>query len=41
MDDAAWDETMAVNVRGAILCIKHAVPRMRRAAAARSSTCRR
>jgi hypothetical protein len=29
MDMAAWDETMAVNVRGAILCIKHAVPRMK------------
>jgi NAD(P)-dependent dehydrogenase (short-subunit alcohol dehydrogenase family) len=29
MDVAAWDETMAINVRGAILCIKHAVPRMK------------
>ncbi|HVF64285.1 MAG TPA: SDR family oxidoreductase [Casimicrobiaceae bacterium] len=29
MDVAAWDETMAINVRGTILCIKHAVPRMR------------
>jgi len=29
MDVTAWDETMAINVRGAILCIKHAVPRMR------------
>src|SRR5437868_8499138 len=29
MDAAGWDETMAINVRGAILCIKHAVPRMR------------
>ena len=29
MDVAAWDQTMAVNVRGAILCIKHAVPRMK------------
>ena len=29
MDIAAWDETMAINVRGAILCIKHAVPRMK------------
>jgi NAD(P)-dependent dehydrogenase (short-subunit alcohol dehydrogenase family) len=28
MDIAAWDETMAINVRGAILCIKYAVPRM-------------
>src|SRR5690348_8474631 len=26
MDAAAWDETMAINVRGAILCIKYAVP---------------
>jgi NAD(P)-dependent dehydrogenase (short-subunit alcohol dehydrogenase family) len=30
MDIAAWDETMAINVRGTLLCIKHAVPRMRR-----------
>src|SRR5262249_20758079 len=29
LDVAAWDETMAINVRGAILCIKHAVPRMK------------
>jgi NAD(P)-dependent dehydrogenase (short-subunit alcohol dehydrogenase family) len=29
-DMAAWDETMAVNVRGVILCIKHAVPLMKR-----------
>jgi NAD(P)-dependent dehydrogenase (short-subunit alcohol dehydrogenase family) len=29
MDVAAWDETMAINVRGAILCIKYAVPRMK------------
>ena len=29
MDLAGWDETMAINVRGAILCIKYAVPRMR------------
>ena len=29
MDIAAWDETMAINVRGTLLCIKHAVPRMR------------
>ena len=27
---AAWDETMAVNVRGVVLCIKHAVPLMKR-----------
>ena len=26
---AAWDETMAVNVRGTLLCIRYAVPRMR------------
>ena len=25
----AWDETMAINVRGTLLCIKYAVPRMR------------
>ncbi len=30
LDVVAWDETMATNVRGTILCIKHAVPRMRR-----------
>jgi NAD(P)-dependent dehydrogenase (short-subunit alcohol dehydrogenase family) len=30
MDLAAWDETMAVNVRGVILCIKYAVPCLRR-----------
>lgn len=29
MDLAAWDETMAINVRGTLLCIKHAVPRLR------------
>ncbi len=29
-DMAAWDETMAVNVRGVVLCIKHAVPLMKR-----------
>ena len=29
MEIAAWDETMAVNVRGTLLCIKYAVPRMR------------
>jgi NAD(P)-dependent dehydrogenase (short-subunit alcohol dehydrogenase family) len=26
---AAWDETIAINIRGVILCIKHAVPMMR------------
>jgi NAD(P)-dependent dehydrogenase (short-subunit alcohol dehydrogenase family) len=30
LDLAAWDETMASNVRGTILCIKYAVPLMRR-----------
>jgi len=30
LDLAAWDATMASNVRGTILCIKYAVPRMRR-----------
>jgi NAD(P)-dependent dehydrogenase (short-subunit alcohol dehydrogenase family) len=30
LDIAAWDETMAINVRGTILCIKYAVPAMRR-----------
>ncbi|MFO1325157.1 MAG: SDR family oxidoreductase [Burkholderiales bacterium] len=29
MDMAGWDETMAINVRGTLLCIKYAVPRMR------------
>ena len=29
MDMAAWDETMAINVSGTLLCIKYAVPRMR------------
>jgi len=29
IDIAAFDETMAINVRGTLLCIKHAVPRMR------------
>ena len=29
MDLAAWDETMSINVRGTLLCIKYAVPRMR------------
>ncbi len=30
MDIAAWDDTMASNVRGTILCIKYAVPLLRR-----------
>ena len=30
IDVGTWDETMAINVRGTILCIKHAVPRMRK-----------
>ena len=30
MDMAAWDETMAINVRGVILCIKHGLPLMKR-----------
>jgi NAD(P)-dependent dehydrogenase (short-subunit alcohol dehydrogenase family) len=29
LDIAQWDETMAINVRGTILCIKHSVPSMR------------
>ncbi|RYE73724.1 MAG: SDR family oxidoreductase, partial [Hyphomicrobiales bacterium] len=29
LDIAQWDETMAINVRGTILCIKHCVPLMR------------
>jgi NAD(P)-dependent dehydrogenase (short-subunit alcohol dehydrogenase family) len=29
MDVAAWDETMSINARGTLLCIKYAVPRMR------------
>ncbi|GAA5045814.1 NAD(P)-dependent dehydrogenase (short-subunit alcohol dehydrogenase family) [Thermocatellispora tengchongensis] len=29
MDTAVWDRTMAVNLRGAMLVVKHAVPRMR------------
>ncbi|MGH9350400.1 MAG: SDR family NAD(P)-dependent oxidoreductase [Vicinamibacterales bacterium] len=28
MDLALWDEAVATNIRGVILCIKHAVPRM-------------
>ncbi|MEQ9798988.1 MAG: SDR family oxidoreductase [Salinisphaeraceae bacterium] len=31
MDMAAWDETMAINIRGVILCTRAAVPRMKRA----------
>lgn len=30
MDMAEWDETIAINVRGVILCIKHAVPMLKR-----------
>ena len=30
MDMAQWDETMAINVRGVILCAKHAVPMLKR-----------
>jgi NAD(P)-dependent dehydrogenase (short-subunit alcohol dehydrogenase family) len=30
LDLAAWDDTMASNIRGTILCIKYAVPLMRR-----------
>ena len=30
MDMAAFDETMAINVRGVILCIKHAAPHLKR-----------
>lgn len=30
LDADLWDEVMAINVRSMILCIKHAVPRMRR-----------
>jgi NAD(P)-dependent dehydrogenase (short-subunit alcohol dehydrogenase family) len=29
IDMAAFDETLAINVRGTLLCIKYAVPRMR------------
>ena len=29
IDIAAFDATLAVNVRGTLLCIKHAIPRMR------------
>lgn len=30
LDMAAWDETVAINIRGVILCIKYAVPLMKR-----------
>jgi hypothetical protein len=30
MDIAEWDETIAINVRGVLLCTKHAVPMLRR-----------
>ncbi len=30
MDMAAWDQTMAINLRGVIQCIKHAVPLLKR-----------
>jgi NAD(P)-dependent dehydrogenase (short-subunit alcohol dehydrogenase family) len=30
LDMAQWDTTMAINVRGTILCIKHAAPLLRR-----------
>jgi NAD(P)-dependent dehydrogenase (short-subunit alcohol dehydrogenase family) len=30
MDMAQWDETIAINVRGVILCAKHAVPMLKR-----------
>lgn len=30
LDMAQWDAAMAINVRGTILCIKHAVPLLRR-----------
>jgi NAD(P)-dependent dehydrogenase (short-subunit alcohol dehydrogenase family) len=30
LDMAQWDTTMAINIRGTILCIKHAVPLLRR-----------
>jgi NAD(P)-dependent dehydrogenase (short-subunit alcohol dehydrogenase family) len=29
MDIAAWDETFAINVRGLLLCTKHAIPRLK------------
>lgn len=30
LDMVQWDTTMAINIRGTILCIKHAVPLLRR-----------
>ncbi len=30
MNMAEWDETMAINVRGVLLCAKHAVPMLKR-----------
>jgi NAD(P)-dependent dehydrogenase (short-subunit alcohol dehydrogenase family) len=30
LDMTQWDTTMAINIRGTILCIKHAVPLLRR-----------
>lgn len=30
MDVAAWDETMAINIRGVLLCTKHAIPYLKR-----------
>lgn len=30
MDMAEWDATMATNIRGVLLCIKHAVPQLRK-----------
>lgn len=30
LDIDQWDETMAINIRGTILCIKHCVPEMRK-----------
>ncbi len=29
MDMAEWDQTIAINVRGVLLCIKHAVPQIK------------
>jgi NAD(P)-dependent dehydrogenase (short-subunit alcohol dehydrogenase family) len=29
MDTTAWEETFAINVRGVMLCIKHAIPRLK------------
>jgi hypothetical protein len=30
MDMVAWDETMAINIRGVLLCTKHAIPHLKR-----------